>query len=203
MSNASEHIDASASQGDRVPVCQWSFNRAYQFHHVGGDAAGVFDRVPAELLRRHVSLIDDAQGSWASRLHRMFSGQTAIERWTGRGGQAFIHVPVRDKDRAVAYTVGFAFPAGSASPHASELEFAAALSLQALETERMRVTRFLHDVVAQTLSGTGLQLELLLAEIRAGNASALKRATDIQQSLEQVLELIREFNAPDYRFNVS
>ncbi len=203
MRNASAHHDAGESQRDRTPVCQWSFNRAHQFHHVSGDSAEVFDRLPAELLRRHVSLIDDAHGGWFARLDRMFSGQTAMDRWTGRGKQALVHIPVRDNDGAVTYAFGFAFPAGSTVPGTSELEFAAAASLQALETERMRCTRFLHDVVAQALSGTGLQLEILLAEIRTGNASALKRASDIQQSLEQVLKLIREFNAPDYRFNVS
>lgn len=197
MSNVREHDDTSASRRDRLPVCQWSFNRAHQFHHIGGDSAGLFDRLPAELLRRHVSLIDDPQGNWSARLNRMFLGQTAIERWIGRGEQALIHVPIRGKEGTVTYAAGFAFPAGSAIPDASELEFAAAVTLQALGTERMRATRFLHDVVAQTLSGTGLQLELLLSEIRAGNAEALKRTTDIQQSLEQVLKLIREFNAPD------
>lgn len=199
MSNAFAHDHNGVSQEGCVPACQWSFNRAHRFHHVSGDSSGVFDRLPAELLRRHVSIIDDPQARWSERLDRMFSGQTPIEQWTAvcpRGEYALFHIPIR-ANGAVTYTAGFAFPAGSAFPTVSGLELTAVAALQVVGSERARATRFLHDVVAQSLSGTGLQLELLQLEIRARNAEALHGAAEIQQSLEQVLTLIRDFNAPE------
>jgi len=42
-----------------------------------------------------------------------------------------------------------------------------------------------------------LQLELLQLEIQAQSAEALQRTAEIQKSLEEVLKLIREFNAPE------
>lgn len=199
MSSAAVHSDADAPQGGRVPACQWSFNRARQFHHISGDSLGFFHHPPAELLRRHVSIIDDSQGTWSIRLDRMFSGQAAIDQWTdasSEGEYVFILIPVHADDAAVIYTAGFGYRGGASFPAASELELAAIATLQVVETERARATRFLHDVVAQSLSGTGLQLELLQLEIRARNAEALKRAAEIQQSLEEVLKLVREFSAP-------
>ena len=200
MSSAFVHGDSGVFGEAPVPVCQWSFNRAHQFHHVGGDSAGFFDRPPAELLHRHVSTIDDPQGSWSARLNRMFLGQARIEQWSAAmvgGDYALFHIAVGGHDGEVTYVAGFAFPAKLALPAPSELELAAVTALQAVESERTRATRFLHDVVAQSLSGTGLQLELLQLEIRARNGEGLKCAAEIQQSLEEVLKLIREFNTPE------
>lgn len=200
MSNAAAHGDIGVSQQGRGPVCQWSFNRAHQFHHVSGDSAGLFHRPAAGLLRQHVSVIDDAQRSWSTGLDRLFSGETHLEQWTAAspaGEHALFHLPVRDAGGAVTYVAGFAFPAGVAFSAASGLEWVAVAMLQAVESERTRATRFLHDVVAQSLSGAGLQLELLQIEVRTRTAQGCPRAAGIQQSLEKVLKLIREFNAPE------
>ena len=187
-------------QGKPAPSCQWSFNRSHEFHHVSGDTTGLFHRLTADLSRRHVSIIDDPPGTWSACLDRMFQGDAPIEQWIAAGpaGEyAVFHIPVRAGDGTVLYVAWFAFPAGSPLPAAPELESAADATLQAVESERTRATRFLHDVVAQSLSGTGLQLELLQLEIQAQSAEALQRTAEIQKSLEEVLKLIREFNAPE------
>jgi len=194
MSNTSRATNVSHM--NLTPVCQWSFNRAHQFHHVSGDSAELFRRPPADLSRQHVSLIDDPRATWAGRLDRMFRGQNSIEQ-SAAGEYCLFHIAVAAQDGAVRYIAGFAFRARSALPAASELELAAAAVLQVVESERAHATRFLHDIVAQSLSGTGLQLELLQLEIRARGAETLKHAVEIQKSLEQVLNLVREFSAPD------
>jgi signal transduction histidine kinase len=200
MSNASAHDDIGVSQGTAEPSCQWSFNRAHEFHHVSGDSTGLFHRLPIDLSRRHVSIIDDPPGTWSARIDRIFQGDAPMEQslLAGPAGEyAVFHIPVRAGDGTVLYVAGFAFPADSALPAAPELELAAATILQVVDSERTRATRFLHDVVAQSLSGTGFQLELLQLEIQAQSAEALKRIAEIQRSLEEVLKLIREFNSPE------
>ncbi|HET9321609.1 MAG TPA: histidine kinase dimerization/phosphoacceptor domain-containing protein [Bryobacteraceae bacterium] len=183
-----------------VPVCQWSFDRERQFHYIGGASAALFGRVPEELVRSSVSIIDDPNGSWAARLDRLFSGNTALEEWTvpvSDGRYIIVHVPVR-ADGAVHYTAGFAYPDGHEIPAAPELELAARAALQALETERERTARFLHDVVAQCLSSTGLQLELLRIELEAGNHGVRGHTTEIQRRLDEALKQVRAFSTePD------
>jgi len=194
MSNTSRATKVSHT--NLTPVCQWSFNRAHQFHHVSGDSNGLFRRPAADLSRQHVSVIDDPSATWAARLDRMFLGAASLEQ-SAAGDYALFHVPVTAQDGSVQYIAGFAFPARSTLPAASELALAAAAVLQVVESERTRSTRFLHDIVAQSLSGTGLQLELLQLEIRAQGAETPKHAAEIQKSLEQVLNLVREFSAPE------
>jgi hypothetical protein len=200
MKNASAQGNTGVSQGNPLPLCHWSFNRAHEFHHVSGDAVSLFGRPAADLRRRHVSMIDDPSGSWSARLDRMFQRQSPIEQSAAPGPEgeyALLHVPVHADHGAAIYVAGFAFPAGSPLPCATQIEWAANAILQALDLERTRATRFLHDVVAQSLSGTGFQLKLLKPEIHAQSAEALKRTLEIQKSLDEVLKLIREFNAPE------
>ncbi len=200
MSKSSVHDRTGVFQGNFTPACQWSFNRAQEFHHVSGDSQAIFALPPAELIRKPVFLIDDSARSWSKRLDRAFSGGTPIEQWTdARPGGEYVlaHVPVHAHDGSVRYIAGFAFPTGSPAPAPAELELAASAALQCVETERTRANRFLHDVVAQSLSGAGLQLELLQLELGPRKTSALERVSQIQQSLDELLRLLREFNAPE------
>ena len=188
------------SQTYSSPSCQWSFNRARDFHHVSGDSAAVFHQNAAELTRRHVSNIDDAQGTWAARLDRIFRGHADAERSDAHGPEgafALFHLPVSGPDGSVLYVAGFAFPAQAPLPPAAELALAAVAALAVVQSERARATRFLHDVVAQSLSGAGLQLELLQLEIHALSAELFQRALEIQKSLDEVLKRIRDFSDPD------
>jgi hypothetical protein len=187
----------SSSMSSPTPTCQWSFDQSRRFHHLGGDSAALFHRAPADLLRRPVAIIDDPHGTWAGCLDRLFSGKTPVERWNASlSGVEYtlIQIALPDADGAIPYCAGFACDAGQPLPEIRELEFAARGVLQVLETERARTTRFLHDVVAQCLSGAGLQIELMQLELPSGHAGPPDRAANVQRALEEALQQVREFS---------
>jgi signal transduction histidine kinase len=178
-------------------VCQWSFDRAQHFHYLGGDAQAVFRKRSTELLSQHVSTVDDPARRWAGAVARIFSGASRFESGISAPGDSFaiIHVPVHTSGGGVAYAAGFAYRTGWPVPAASELELAALAVLQVVNAERAHTARFLHDVVAQCLSATGLQLELLRLDLEERNADLPERAKEVQRSLEEALERVRAFSA--------
>jgi signal transduction histidine kinase len=184
---------------ERVPLCQWGFTKSRRFLYISGNAA-IFGRPPEELLHQHVSMVDDPSRSWAARLDRIFSGTAPYDTAgpTAEQDRVILHVPIHATDGSVAYAAGFSFVAGDPVPAIRELELAALAILQVLRTERARTERFLHDVVAQCLSSTGLQLELLRLEIEAHQMQTPSRTAEIQQALAEALRRIRIFSAgPD------
>lgn len=184
------------SLADWIPACQWSFNQAWCFHYVGGDSAAIFRRTSSELLRRHVSTIDDPKSSWAACLDRIFSGETRFESSPASQGEyAVVHLPIHESGGGVAYAAGFAYRAGLPVPAASELELAALGILQVVDAERARTDRFLHDVIAQCLTSTGLELELQRLELEELGVELPDRTREIQRSLEDTLDQIRRFHA--------
>jgi signal transduction histidine kinase len=187
--------DTHSSLASLVPACQWSFDRTRRFRYVSGDSVGLFRRSPPDLLRRPVGIIDDPQGNWAARLERLFSGKVPFERWTTSisGIEHTLIAIAISTDGAVTHTAGFAYPAQRPLPPVAELELAARAVLQVLETERARTTRFLHDVVAQCLSGAGLQVELLQLDLKARQIALPDRIAEIQRALEDALQQVREF----------
>ncbi|MBZ5591826.1 MAG: hypothetical protein LAP39_06295 [Acidobacteriia bacterium] len=195
MSTAGSIANLARSVADWIPACQWSFNQARCFHYAGGDLVAVFRRTGPELVRQHVSTIDDAKRSWATRLDRIFSGETRFETTppASPGDYAIIHLPVHAADGAVAYAAGFASRAGRPVPSPAELEFTALAILQVLDAERARTDRFLHDVIAQCLSSTGLEMEVQRLELEALGIELPDRTREIQRSLEEALNQIREF----------
>jgi signal transduction histidine kinase len=198
MNKAGSHADAARSVVDWVPACQWSFNRARCFHYIGGDSSALFHRSPSELLHQHVSMIDD-NGAWEARINQIFSGNTRYDLAPPSSSQPYviIHLPIHSTGGGVACAAGFAYRAGQLQPAASELELAALGILQVLETERSRTVRFLHDVVAQCLSSTGLQLELMRLDAEVQELDLPGRTREIQRSLEEALERVRRFNAQE------
>ena len=182
------------SLADWIPACQWSFNQARCFQYIGGDSAAVFHQPASDLWRRHVSTIDDPRGSWAACLDRIFSGETRFES-TSRNEYTLIHLPVQEPGGGVAYAAGFAYREGLPVPSASELELTALGILQILEAERARTDRFLHDVIAQCLTSTGLELELQRLELEGLGVELPDRAREVQRSLEETLDQIRNFHA--------
>jgi len=180
---------------ESVPLCQWCFNKSRRFLYASG-SADLFGREPEELLHQHVSIIDDSSGSWAARLDRIFSGTSPYDaaRPTTVGDSLILHVPIHGTAAGVVYAAGFSFAAGDPLPAARELELAALAILQVLRTERARTAHFLHDVVAQCLSSTGLQLELLRLEIEDHQMQTPSRTADIQNALTEALNRIRTFS---------
>jgi len=183
---------------ESVPLCQWGFNKSRRFVYISG-CAEMFRRQPEELLQQHVSIIDDPSGSWAARLDRIFSGTSPYDTAgpTPEQDRVILHVPIHATEGNVVYAAGFLFDAGYPVPTVRELELAALAILQVLQTERTRTERFLHDVMAQCLSSTGLQLELLRLEIEDHHIQtpATSRTTEIQRALGEALSRVRAFSA--------
>lgn len=55
------------------------------------------------------------------------------------------------------------------------------------------VERFLHDDIAQRLSGIGLQLELLRMDLENRLPEAASRALALQRGLDEILDTVRKF----------
>ena len=181
---------------ERTPACQWLINRAHRFHFVTGDSGAIFYRSASEMHGQHVSMIDDQRGVWEARLGQVFSGAFHLERPSQYApGYSFIHIPLRAEDKSVLYAAGFAYALGQQIPAESELELASLLLLLAVEAERTRTSRFLHDVVAQSLSGAGLQIELLRLDVEGHGFNLTDRASEIQRLLEDALQRVRQFRS--------
>jgi signal transduction histidine kinase len=72
-----------------------------------------------------------------------------------------------------------------------------ALALAALDNQRIergKFARMLHDDVAQTLSGVGLQLDILRMDFEAGVPEIVGRTAEIQELLERLVLRIRELS---------
>ncbi|HXI38833.1 MAG TPA: histidine kinase [Bryobacteraceae bacterium] len=196
MSRADWNENVAPVLIENAPLCQWGFTRSRRFLYISG-MTDIFGRQPEELLHQHVSTIDDAGKSWAARLDRIFSGASTSDTVSSAAdlGRVILHVPIRARDGSVAYAAGFSFSAGRPAPDVRELELAAIAILQVLRTERARTERFLHDVVAQCLSSTGLQLELLRLEIEEHERQTPSRSAEIQHALTDALRRVRMFSA--------
>ncbi|MEO7652093.1 MAG: ATP-binding protein, partial [Bryobacteraceae bacterium] len=69
------------------------------------------------------------------------------------------------------------------------------IALRAVETEKRqsaRLARFLHDEVAQVLSGAGLQLDILRMDLESKAPEIAPRTAEIQDLLETVVRRIRD-----------
>jgi signal transduction histidine kinase len=196
MGKADWNEDVAPVLIEAAPLCQWGFTKSRRFLYISGNT-DIFGRPPEELLHRHVAIVDDASRSWAARLDRIFSGAASSD--TARSAadldRAIIHVPIHARGGSVAYAAGFSYAAGDPAPGVRELELAAIAILQVLRTERARTERFLHDVVAQCLSSTGLQLEVLRLELEGQQARTPSRSAEIQQALAEALKRVRIFSS--------
>ena len=71
------------------------------------------------------------------------------------------------------------------------------IALRAVETEKRqgaRLARFLHDEVAQVLSGAGLQLDILRMDLESKVPEIGPRTAEIQNLLETVVRRIRDLS---------
>lgn len=65
--------------------------------------------------------------------------------------------------------------------------------LSAQEDERRRVSRDLHDVIAQTLAGINVSLGGLRQEAAIGTRGLVRRIVNVQKLVEQSVELVHQF----------
>jgi len=182
---------------DRGPVCHWAFDQSHRFHHAAGDVLAVFHKGAPELLGRHVSVVDDPQRVWSQQVKETFDGEPRVhqlEDTNGHPGYSVIQIPVRARDKSVLFAAGYAYKADRPVPKVQDLEAMALVALQAVESDRARTSRFLHDVVAQDLSATGWQIELVGMDLRERDLSSLAaRTANLQAFMEQTLKRVRQF----------
>jgi signal transduction histidine kinase len=68
-------------------------------------------------------------------------------------------------------------------------------AIEARDMERAALSRFLHDDIAQFLSGIGLQLDILKLDLEARVPEIGTRTAEIQEILEQVVTRIRDLSS--------
>lgn len=66
--------------------------------------------------------------------------------------------------------------------------------LEAHQADRVRLSRFLHDEIAQFLSGIGLQLDILRMDYENVTPEIAVRTKEIQAVLEQLVQRVRDFS---------
>ena len=173
------------------PGCTWLLNRALQFHAIYGNARGVFG-LPAEALAG-LNFTDLAapgmQPSWIRRIERVFSGETICAG--GRFGKTALAYsitlfPIRSPEGEIVFAAG-------AAPELPDRDLVLRL-LSARETDRARVSKWLHDHVGQCLSAAGLQLDLLRMDFAESALPISQRTAEIQSMLDSVMKLVREFS---------
>ncbi len=166
-------------------------DRDGRFHAVYGAAEAVFGRGAEELLSLNFLELCDAEvrSDWASRLQRVFAGHSisGSGRFAGGSARFLLTVfPIRPWRDQVSFAGGVAQEAPGPARVAETLE--------SLETERIRLSRLLHDRVGQNLSAAGLQLDLLRMDLTESPDAARQRIGEVQSLLESIIELVREVN---------
>ena len=68
-------------------------------------------------------------------------------------------------------------------------------AIEARDMERAALSRFLHDDIAQFLSGIGLQLDILRLDLEARVPEIGARTAEIQEILEQVVTRVRDLSS--------
>jgi len=173
------------------PGCAWLLQRDGTFHDVYGDTPRVFGRPAADLERLNFAdlSVPPARSLWIGRLERVFEGETLVAPGRfGEGAPAFsiTMFPVQPPEGEIAL----------AGCMAHEMPEAAVVlrALEALETDRARLSQLLHDYVGQSLSAAGLQLDLLRMDLADSVLPIPQRIAEIQGMLETLIGLVREVN---------
>lgn len=185
----------AAAYLEHSPAFHWIVDRTPSFLALYGDPFPLFRNPPAGLLGLPVSaaLEPSAAQTWTKRIARVFEGETLLlsenvgsQRWQ------ITLFPIR-ADAEIRYVGGLArdtTPWGSAE---QELRYTVLSALKAQDFERTQISRFLHDAVAQNLTGLGLQLDLIRMDLETVSPDICKRVGEIQQVLEVVMEETREY----------
>lgn len=171
--------------------CAWLLRPDRVFHAIYGDAPRVFGRTAAELKKTDFTdlFAPPARPSWIGRVGRVFTGRTVCAPGQLREDappSSITLFPVEPPEGGMAF-------AGGIAHQVAEHDLALRM-LRALETDRARLSRFLHDRVGQYLSAAGLQLDLLRMDLAETAFPISQRTAEIQAMLENVLGSVRELN---------
>ena len=173
------------------PGCTWLLRPDLVFHSIYGDAQRVFGRAAPQLEGTNFSDLFEPplRLSWIRRVDRVFIGQTVSA--AARFGQdalaySITLFPVQPPQERIAFAGGIA--------HTMAQHDLILRTLQALETDRARFYRLLHDHVGQYLSAAGLQLDLLRMDLADSAFPIAGRTAEIQATLDTVMGLVRDLN---------
>jgi len=173
------------------PGCAWLLTPGREFHAIYGDAQRLLGRSAGELQGTGFCNLFTlaARAAWTRRLDAVIQGQTVgcADRLSDAGPVISITLyPVTMPETADVFV-------GGAAHEAADPERVLRL-LDAVETDRARFTRFLHDHVGQYLSAAGLQLDLVRMDLADAAQAIPARTAEIQTMLETVMAKVREFN---------
>jgi two-component system NarL family sensor kinase len=182
---------------EQRPGCTWMLLENLTFHHVWGQSIPVFGRPAGQLAGTNLLHIlpPNIHEAWKDRIARVFQGETLLLR-EQRGDSifSFSYYPLRDECGEIMLAAGFAIDTSAIRKAEQELRATALKVIRAQETERTRLSRFLHDEVGQCLSAAGLQLDLLRMDLEPTVPGITERTAEVQQVLERVMERVREFS---------
>jgi two-component system NarL family sensor kinase len=181
----------------QAPWCSWLLDSEGRFLQIYGDSAPILGVSARALTGRAMreAFSSDASEIWKERIARALAGETLRLR-ERRGSTTWYVVlfPLRTQGEPAAGAGGLALDVTPWSTADQELRHTVLGALRAQEFERNTTAKFLHDSVGQNLSAIGLHLDLLRMDLESVSPDACKRIGEIQQTLETMMEEVREFS---------
>lgn len=180
---------------EAAPWCTWAIRPDLTFHLIYGNPLPLFGIPASGLTGRKLAdvLPPQTRDIWQQRAERVFAGERlSLREQAASGLVSAVWYPVREGGE-IAFAAGAAMDMSPLSTSERGLRHTALKVLQARESERTRLARFLHDEVGQCLSAAGLQLDLLRMDLEPVLPDIPARTAEVQQVLERVMERVREF----------
>jgi signal transduction histidine kinase len=182
---------------EQNPACQWVLDREHRFQFLAGNPEPIFARPAAELLGRLLGdvLAAAAAATWDSRTKRVLAGETLLLRErTGDKLYAISFFPLSTPEGEIVSAAASALDFTPLNTAEQELRDTVLKMLKATQSERARLSKFLHDEVAQCLSAVGLQLDLLRMDFGEQSAGIGQRTAEMQGLLETVMGGVRDYS---------
>src|SRR5687768_6256285 len=166
---------------EQSPACHWIADRDGIFHRIYGDCSALFGLGCAELLGQAAAdvLEPDVAAEWKERYARVFAAESLKLR--ERRGDNIWNIslfPIR-LEGVIRYAGALAREATAWGNAEKQLRHTVVRALDAQESERKLVSRFLHDSIGQNLTAFGLQLDLVRMDLESGSSGVLPRISEI------------------------
>src|SRR5262245_17005096 len=170
---------------EACPAVEWIADSTGAFQRIYGDPAPLFGRSAAELIGSR------PEQPWMDQLARAFAGETIYFR--ERRGASLWNIavfPIRGGG-AVRFAGAIAQQAGAWGSAEGQLRHAVFRALDAAESDRKAVARFMHDSLGQTLTALGLRIDLARMDLESASPEVPDRLAEVQQILGQMMEEVR------------
>jgi signal transduction histidine kinase len=177
-------------------ACHWVVSAEGRFMAVFGETCSLFGKTAEEMTGRDIgSLLGPEQASlWQGRVARVMAGEAlSLRERRGKASWNLSLFPLRVEGE-VRYAGGLGREVSSWGTAETELRSTVLSALKAQEYERNTVSRFLHDVVGQTLTALGLRLDLVRMDLDGVAPETANRVAEIQEIIGDVMERVREYS---------